>query len=99
VALMCWLQTQQRDCTEQECPYSGEPRGIGFMVDRHVALSEANSCSMFANPRLCHCGKTRNEFKIVNLEAWTKTPCVSLEEATKLELHKLFVGEQRIGRC
>ena len=88
------------DWTGQECPYYGEPRGIGFMVDRHLADGETNSCSTFANPRLlCHCTKTSNEFHIKNLEVWTMTPCISLEEATKLELHKLFVEEQCAGRC
>jgi len=82
------------DWSEQECPYSGEPRGIGLRVDQHLAVGETNSCATFANPRLCDHAKTNNEFEIANMEVWTMTPCVSLEEAKKLELHKLFVEEQ-----
>jgi hypothetical protein len=83
------------DWIEQECPYQGEPKGFGLMFDRDLAMGETNSCATFANPRLCGRTKTSNDFHISNMEVWTMTPCISLEEAQKLELHKLFVEEQQ----
>jgi hypothetical protein len=83
------------DWKEQECPYEGEPKGIGLMVDRDLAIGETNSCATFANRRLCHRNKASNDFHISNMEVWTMTPCTSLEEAQKLEMHRLFVEEHQ----
>lgn len=83
------------DWKEQECPYEGEPKGIGLMVDRDLAVGETNSCATFANRRLCRRSTANNDFHISNMEVWTMTPCTSLEEAQKLESHKLFVEEHQ----
>jgi hypothetical protein len=83
------------DWIDQECPHQGEPKGIGLMVDRDLAMGETNSCATFANPRLCCRTMGSKDFHISNMEVWTMTPCTSLEEAQKLEVHKLFVEEQQ----
>jgi hypothetical protein len=77
------------------CPFEGEPRGIGFMVDGDLQGGETNSCATFANPRLSKRVSSSNEFTISNLEVWTMTPCFNVEEAEKLELKKLFIEENR----
>lgn len=84
------------DWRHQDCPYANEPRGIGLLLDNNLETGETNSSATFCNPRLCHRTKLQNTFEIANVEVWTLTPCVSLEEANKLELHKLFVEEQRV---
>lgn len=81
------------------CPYKGEPRGIGFLVDCNLERGETNSCATFANPLLCNRAETKNDFEISNVEVWTTTPCISLDEAETLEMHKLFVEEQRVATC
>ena len=69
-------------------PYGkSQPCGIGVLVDADLAGGESNSCATFANPRL----SDETEFQIAHLEVWTLTPCTTVQEAEKLELHKLFV--------
>lgn len=75
------------------CPFHNEPQGIGFMVDGDLAGGETNSCATFGNPRLCKKASASNEFSIANLEVWTLTPCLTVQEAAKLEVQKLFVEE------
>jgi hypothetical protein len=75
-------------------PYPGEPTGIGFLVDGDLLGGETNACATFANPRLGSRLKESNEFDIRALEVWTVTPCSSIEEAERLEMHRLFVEEQ-----
>jgi hypothetical protein len=82
---------------EDKCPYVGEPTGIGLMIDADLLGGETNSCSTFANPRLCGRSSNSNEFDIVNLEVWTVTPCLSEPEAELLEMRRLFV-EENMGK-
>ena len=78
------------DWSDNPCPFDNEPMGIGFMIDGDLAGGETNSCATFANPRLCKRASASNEFSISNLEVWTLTPCSNVEEAAKLEVHRLF---------
>jgi hypothetical protein len=68
-----------------------ETNGIGLLVDGDLLGGESYSCATFCNPKL---SKT-NEFTISNLEVWTLTPCMSQDQAEKLESHKLFVETHR----
>jgi hypothetical protein len=77
------------------CPFDNEPRGVGFMIDGDLAGGETNSCATFGNPRLSKRASASNEFTISNLEVWTLTPCLTVKEAEKLEVQKLFVEENR----
>ena len=63
------------------------------MVDGDLQGGETNSCSTFANPRLSKRVTTSNEFSIGNLEVWTLTPCLTVPDAEKMELKRLFVEE------
>jgi hypothetical protein len=74
-------------------PYPNEPTGTGFMIDGDLMGGETNSCSTFANPRLCGRSSKKNEFDIINLEVWTVTPCISEPDAELLEMRRLFVEE------
>jgi hypothetical protein len=82
---------------EDSCPHIGEPTGIGLMIDADLLGGETNSCSTFANPRLCGKSSNSNEFDIINLEVWTVTPCLSEPEAELLEMRRLFV-EENMGK-
>ncbi|GKY96964.1 hypothetical protein MPSEU_000655400 [Mayamaea pseudoterrestris] len=75
-------------------PFPDEPTGIGFMIDGDLQGGETNSCGTFNNPRLAsRLSPTKNEFDVLNLEVWTSTSCVSIEEAERAELHQHFVNE------
>jgi hypothetical protein len=75
-------------------PYAVEPKGIGFMIDGDLMGGETSACATFNNPSLGDRKSRSNEFEVVHLEVWTVTPCASVEEAERLELHRLFVEEQ-----
>ena len=77
-------------------PYPGEPTGIGFMVDGDLMGGETNACATFANPRLGNRSDQNNEFLVRALEVWTVTPCITIDEAEKLEMHRFFVDEQQL---
>jgi hypothetical protein len=74
------------------CPFRGEPRGIGFMIDGDLVGGETNSCATFGNPRLCKNTSASNEFSIANVEVWTLTPCLNLHDAANMEIEGMFLG-------
>lgn len=82
------------DWTDTDSPYSKatQKQGIGLLIDADLLGGESNSSATFCNPTLSGDGQ---EFNIDDLEVWTMTPCITTEEAEKLEMHKLFVEEQR----
>ena len=84
------------DWQHNSCPYSDSDQGIGFMVDGDLAGGETNSCATFSNPKLAKHTTSSSEFVIRNLEVWTLTPCINLEDATKMELHRMLVEEDEI---
>ncbi|KAG7359764.1 TLD domain containing protein [Nitzschia inconspicua] len=82
------------DWIDVPCPYDGDTHGIGFMIDGDLAGGETNSCSTFANPRLAKQTTASSEFSITNLEVWTLTPCLTVQDAARMEMQKLFLDEQ-----
>ena len=48
-------------------------------------------CETFDDPRLAQVF-TDGMFEVANIEVWTLTPCVTLEDAKKLEARKLLFG-------
>lgn len=72
-------------------PYSGEPEGIGLLIDGDLLGGETNSCATFANPRLGDRSSSLNEFDIDTLEVWTVTPSATTAEAEKLEIQRLYI--------
>lgn len=79
-------------------PYLDEPSGIGFLIDGDLMGGETSSCVTFANPRLGDRFGRTTEFEIQALEAWTVTPCLTVEEAEEIEMRKFFLEELASGR-
>jgi len=61
--------------------------GLAFDSDLH--LGTTGDCSTFNNPPLAQTDKD-GIFEVLNLEAWTFSPCETLEAAEKLEFGNLF---------
>lgn len=76
---------------DNTCPYSDSGQGIGLVIDGDLAGGETNSCATFANPKLARYASTSSEFVITNLEVWSLTPCINVEDATKMEMREFFV--------
>ena len=72
-----------------------KPFGFGLVVDNDLLHGASNSCLTFGSPPLCKDNPEGSPFEILNLEVWTMTPCISEEEAEKMELSQLFLEEHR----
>lgn len=67
--------------------------GFGLLIESDILNGESNPCATFNNPSLCH--SNESGFEIVNLEVWTLTPTLTVEEADKMEMARLFLEANR----
>ena len=65
--------------------------GFGLCIDDEVLHGTSDYCPTFDNPPLSKEHQDGSPFEIVNLEVWTLTPAMSLEEAEKIEFGRLFL--------
>lgn len=76
-----------------------EPGKLGFgIVFEGSNLLEASSscCLTFASPSLSSIHRDGSRFELVNLEVWALTPCVTTEEARRLECQRLFLKRNMV---
>lgn len=69
--------------------------GFGLCIDDQVLHGTSSYCSTFNNPPLSKEHQDGSPFEIVNLEVWTLTPSMSVEEAEKIEFGRLFLELHR----
>lgn len=69
--------------------------GFGLLIESDILNGESNPCATFNNPSLCHSNAPGSGFEIVNLEVWTLTPTLTIEEADKMEMARLFLEANR----
>lgn len=57
------------------------------------SMMEATSapCLTFRSPSLSKLHHDGSRFELINLEAWSFTPCITLAEAQRMECHNLFL--------
>eukprot|EP00586_Coscinodiscus_wailesii_P010895 CAMPEP_0172515748 /NCGR_PEP_ID=MMETSP1066-20121228/270288_1 /TAXON_ID=671091 /ORGANISM="Coscinodiscus wailesii, Strain CCMP2513" /LENGTH=270 /DNA_ID=CAMNT_0013296909 /DNA_START=188 /DNA_END=1000 /DNA_ORIENTATION=- len=77
-------------------PYTNEIEGVGLELHPDLERGATGSCSTFANRVLCNTVDGR--FDILNVEAWTLTPCMNIADATDLESRKSFIDEHHQER-
>ena len=65
--------------------------GFGLAIESHFLQGTSSPCVTFGSPSLSKSHANGTPFEIVNVELWTLTPCLDVEEAEKLELGKLFL--------
>jgi hypothetical protein len=65
--------------------------GFGLAIPSDLLEGSSSPCATFGSPSLSHVHADGSLFEIVNLELWTLTPCMTVEQAEKLELGKLFL--------
>jgi hypothetical protein len=88
--------------SEGSSPHSSSPVkdhewGFGLTVHSDMLNGTSSPCATFGSPSLSNEHSDGSVFEIINLELWTLTPCMTLEEAEKLELGKLFLEQNRRG--
>ena len=83
-------QTREGQITSWDMDDS-PPFGFGLAIEDNLLIGSSNPCLTFKSPPLSKKHPDGSSFEILNLEVWTLTPCMSVEEAEKLELSRLFL--------
>lgn len=65
--------------------------GFGLAIDADLLRGTSSHCATFNSPPLSREHSDGSPFEIVNLEVWTMTPCMNVEDAEQLEMRKLFL--------
>jgi hypothetical protein len=65
--------------------------GFGLALESDMLHGTTSPSITFGNPSLSIEHSDGSQFEIINLELWTMTPCMRLEDAEKLELGMLFL--------
>jgi hypothetical protein len=67
--------------------------GFGLALQSDLLQGSSSPCITFGSPSLSKAHPDGSLFEIMNVELWTTTPCMTEEEAEKLELGKLFLHQ------
>lgn len=65
--------------------------GPSLMIKEDLLQGTSYPCMTFGSPSLSNAHPDGSLFEIINLEIWTLTPCLTMDEAEKLELGRLFL--------
>jgi hypothetical protein len=66
--------------------------GFGIAFDGDYMLEASSSaCMTFNSPSLSEIHSDGSKFELINLEVWALTPCITLEEARRMDYHRLFL--------
>lgn len=84
---------EERDMPPQSNETSTMPDkgGFGLAIDAELLRGTSSPCATFNSPPLSKEHSDGSPFEIVNLEVWTMTPCMNVEDAEQLEMRKLFL--------
>ena len=69
--------------------------GFGLALQSDLLQGSSSPCITFGSPSLSNAHPDGSLFEILNIELWTPTPCMTEEEAEKLELGKLFLHQNK----
>ena len=70
------------------------PNEFGFAIsfDDNILLEAGSSpCVTFNSPGLAKNHLDGSKFELLNLEVWGLTPCITVEEATRMACQKIFL--------
>jgi len=74
--------------------YTDKAWGFGLAIASDMLNGTSSPCVTFRSPPLSAEHADGSPFEIINLELWTLTPCMTQEEAVKLDLAKLFLARE-----
>ena len=72
--------------------------GFGLTIEGDLLHGTSSPCLTFGSPSLSTSHPNGEKFEIINVELWTLTPCIRLEDAEKLEIGKLFLEKHLKGQ-
>jgi TLD len=67
--------------------------GAGLYMTGDLLRGTTSPCLTYSSPSLSKEHADGSLFEVINLELWSLTPCITLQEAEKLELNQLFLNE------
>ena len=79
----------------EDDPVQSYDWGFGLAIEHDFLQGSSSPCITFGSPSLSNVHSDGSTFEIVNIELWTLTPCLTVEEAEKLELGKLFLERKK----
>lgn len=74
-----------------------EPNTFGFAIcfdDGDLLHASSSPCLTFNSPSLVDMHPEGSKFELLNLEVWSFTPCISLEEAELMECQQLLLSQK-----
>jgi len=71
--------------------------GFGLAIDE-LSHGCSSPCATYGNPCLVDGSQKTQSFKIVNLEIWTLTPCMTVDSAEKLEMRHFLMNQESSSR-
>merc|ERR1711897_16915 len=73
--------------------------GFAIALDDELLNGTSTPCATFLSPSLVDGVSMKGEiFEVANMEAWTFTPCSSVEQAERNELHYVPRRQHRLRR-
>jgi len=81
------------DSKEEKEGISEHEWGYGLCIQKDMIHGTTSPCVTFDSPSLSRIHADGSIFEIINLELWSLTPCISEEDAEKLEMHMLLLEE------
>ena len=64
--------------------------GAGLLIEDDLLQGFSSPCLTYGSPSLSKFHEVGSPFEIINVELWTSSPCMSFDEAEKLELGRLL---------
>jgi hypothetical protein len=83
---------------KMEDRYKDHEWSFGITLESDLLQGTTSPCLTFGSPSLSTEHSDGSHFEVINVELWTLTPCLRLEEAEKLELGRLFLEKHSGGQ-
>jgi hypothetical protein len=71
----------------------GDNLGFAIALSEDLLSGTTSQCPSFKNPCLTNPDSRGEPFKVLNLEVWAFTPCMTVEAAERLEMSHFYITE------
>ena len=77
-------------------PIQDHEWGFGLSIESNLQYGTTSPCLTFGSKSMSKIASPGSTFEILNIELWTLTPCLTAEDANRLECSKLFLEENAV---
>ncbi|KAG7348976.1 TLD domain containing protein [Nitzschia inconspicua] len=71
--------------------------GFGLAFGKDLQQGTSSPCTTFNSPSLSRYHADGSRFEVANMEFWTLTPCISLDEAKRMEMTKELFSSNSVA--